>query len=153
MIGAGTGVAPFVGFLGQRQFVSKRSTVPAGECWLFYGCRHSRRDYIYERELKQYQSDKVLTQLCVCFSRESVDEKSPKYVQNLIQNHSTALYRLIDVRKAIVYVCGDLKGMATDVFNALVSVVETAGKQSRENAVKYVRELQSEKRYLQDIWT
>ncbi|CAG2111764.1 unnamed protein product [Medioppia subpectinata] len=155
MVGAGTGVAPYVGFLQQRQLMARRSSVPAGECWLFYGCRHSRVDYIFADELQQFRTDRVLTQLNVCFSRECPvdDPTAPKYVQHLIAKHSSPVFKLIDSRKAVVYVCGDLKGMSTDVFNAMVAVVETSGKRSREDAVKYIRELQSEKRYLQDIWT
>lgn len=46
MIGTGTGVAPYVGFLEQRRLVSRRSPVPSGECWLLYGCRYSGKDDI-----------------------------------------------------------------------------------------------------------
>ncbi|XP_054160971.1 methionine synthase reductase-like [Oppia nitens] len=169
MIGSGTGVAPFVGFLEQRQLVGRtqRSAIPSGECWLLYGCRYRRKDYIYGDQLKQFVDDRVLTQLCVCFSRDVTpttitdggngggggDEESPKYVQNLIQKYGQSLYKLIDTKRAIVYVCGDLKGMSIDVYNAFVAIVEQNGHKSREDSVKYVRQLQSDRRYLQDIWT
>ena len=48
MIGPGTGVAPFVGFLKHRSAL--RETTPdrvLGDTWLFYGCRHKDRDYLY----------------------------------------------------------------------------------------------------------
>ena len=153
MVGPGTGVAPFLGFLEQRKLMASKGSVPLGESWLFYGCRHSALDFIYEKQLKEFLSEKVLNQLFVCFSRQSKDESIPKYVQHLILKESKAVYRLIDGEKAVVYVCGDIKSMSSDIFNAFVKVIEECGQQSRENAVKYMREMQSDKRYLQDIWS
>jgi methionine synthase reductase len=152
LIGPGTGVAPFIGFLEQRKIMKTRSVLPIGETWLFYGCRHSKLDYIYEEELKQFLSDNILTQLCICFSREITDELSPKYVQDLMLINSKSIYKLIDSKKAMVYVCGDMKMMSINVFNAFVRIVEECGQQNHENAVKYVRDMQSNKRYLQDVW-
>lgn len=48
LIGPGTGVAPFIGFLDHR--AAQRETQPDdqfGEVWLFYGCRHKDRDYLF----------------------------------------------------------------------------------------------------------
>ena len=153
MIGPGTGVAPFLGFLQYRQQMSALGQEVSGEWWLFYGCRDPQIDYIYENELNQFLANKVLTKLCLCFSRESDSESAPKHVDKLILKEAKQIYRLIDKQRAVVYVCGDIKGMSTDVFNAFVKLVEECGKESRENAVKYVRDMQSDKRYLLDIWS
>jgi methionine synthase reductase len=48
LIGPGTGVAPFIGFLDHR--CSERQTLTDtefGEVWMFYGCRHQDRDYLF----------------------------------------------------------------------------------------------------------
>ena len=49
MIGPGTGVAPFVGFCRHRDALKSRMEDPGnyGATWLFYGCRHRDRDYLY----------------------------------------------------------------------------------------------------------
>jgi len=49
MIGPGTGVAPFRGFLQERSRMlqEKASTSPA-QSWLFFGCRHQDADYIFK---------------------------------------------------------------------------------------------------------
>lgn len=39
MVGPGTGVAPFRGFVRERFFEAKKDT-RVGPTWLFYGCRH-----------------------------------------------------------------------------------------------------------------
>lgn len=50
MIGPGTGVSPFIGFLRHRKCLKYKmaDTEKYGETWLFYGCRHKDRDYIYK---------------------------------------------------------------------------------------------------------
>lgn len=49
MVGPGTGVAPFIGFLRNRQVLKSDLSDQElyGNTWLFYGCRHENRDYIY----------------------------------------------------------------------------------------------------------
>ena len=46
MIGPGTGVAPFIGFLDHRACLLKTG-VSLGPAWLFFGCRHKERDFLY----------------------------------------------------------------------------------------------------------
>ena len=48
MIGPGTGVAPFIGFLQHREKQQEtRENGSIGKSWLFFGCRHPDKDYIY----------------------------------------------------------------------------------------------------------
>lgn len=153
MVGPGTGVAPFVGFLEYRQLMANRGHPMSAQWWLFYGCRDSRLDYIYQEQLNQFLVDKVLTKLCLCFSRQSGDDSEVKHVDQLIVKEGQRVFELISKHKAVVYVCGDIKGMSSDVFSAFVKVVEQYGQQSRESAVKYLRDMQTDKRYLLDIWS
>jgi methionine synthase reductase len=51
MIGPGTGVAPFIGFL-EHLYLSSKSIdgfdVNNLNTWLFYGCRHRQHDFLFE---------------------------------------------------------------------------------------------------------
>ncbi|XP_051910398.1 methionine synthase reductase isoform X2 [Hippocampus zosterae] len=48
MVGPGTGVAPFIGFLQQREKERQQNPdAPFGETWLFFGCRYRDRDYLF----------------------------------------------------------------------------------------------------------
>jgi NADPH-ferrihemoprotein reductase len=51
MVGPGTGVAPFRGFVRERSFQA-RLGAKIGKTMLFYGCRGSNEDYLYEDEWK-----------------------------------------------------------------------------------------------------
>jgi len=152
LIGPGTGVAPFIGFLAHREEQLKLNpTDTFGPIWLFFGCRTKDKDYLYKTELEKWHSSGVLTRLLVCFSRESVAPQ-PKYVQDLICQHETQVAKLIS-KGAVIYVCGDEKNMAKDVMKAVTNAIQNVHNVSTEEATKTVFQLQKDKRYLQDIWT
>ena len=49
MIGPGTGVGPFIGFLQEREVRLEKGgeDSPVGETWLLFGCRHEERDFLF----------------------------------------------------------------------------------------------------------
>lgn len=60
MIGPGTGVAPFRGFV-QERLGMKREGKPIGETILFFGCRKKAEDFLYEDEFKEAINEGLLT--------------------------------------------------------------------------------------------
>ena len=50
LIGAGTGVAPFMGFLQERA-EQKHQNIDVGQVLIFFGCRHPKQDYIYQERV------------------------------------------------------------------------------------------------------
>ncbi|XP_030625265.1 methionine synthase reductase isoform X2 [Chanos chanos] len=155
MVGPGTGVAPFIGFLQQREKELEENQEAAfGETWLFFGCRHKDREFLFREELERFVGKGILTHLKVCFSRDVSEESepSPRYVQHNLLLHSKHIANILLKEKGYFYVCGDAKNMAKDVNDALVEIIGTELQMDKLESMKTVADLREEKRYLQDIW-
>lgn len=149
MIGPGTGIAPFMGFLEERAQISSLGTL-VGTMILYTGCRHKLEDYIYQDQLENYLKVGVLSDLKVAFSR---DQANKIYVQHRMWEDRTHLGELVVDRGAIIYVCGDAKRMARDVHRIIIQIVKDYRKCDDEVASTLVKELRKGGRYLEDVWT
>jgi sulfite reductase (NADPH) flavoprotein alpha-component len=143
MVGPGTGVAPFRGFLHER-----RATGAQGRNWLFFGEQRAATDFYYREELEAMLADGHLTRLSTAFSRDQADKV---YVQHRMLEQAAELWAWLQ-GGAHFYVCGDASRMAKDVDAALHAVAETAGGLSKEAAAEYIQELKTEKRYQRDVY-
>ncbi|XP_061172476.1 methionine synthase reductase-like [Saccostrea echinata] len=156
LIGPGTGVAPFVGFLQHREIQKSHSEFEDqvfGEIFLFFGCRNQSQDFLFREELKRLQEVHVLTKLFVSFSRENQSTEGPKYVQDNILKNAEQVLDLIENKSAVIYVCGDAKNMAKDVNQTFMTILQENKGLSESEARSYVTKLRLEKRYLEDVWT
>ena len=72
MVGPGTGVAPFRGFIQERA-LQKEQGKPVGQTHLYFGCRNKDKDFIYREEMEKYVEDGVLT-LHTAFSRDQPEK-------------------------------------------------------------------------------
>ena len=143
MIGPGTGVAPF------RAFVEERAERNAqGRNWLFFGDRNFSSDFLYQLEWQKHLRQGALHRLDVAFSR---DQEYKFYVQDRIRERAAEVYEWIE-NGAVVYVCGDAKRMAGDVNEALIDVVTTQARVSRDDATQRIRELRRDGRYRRDVY-
>jgi sulfite reductase (NADPH) flavoprotein alpha-component len=143
MVGPGTGVAPFRAFLEER-----RAVAATGKNWLFFGDQKSLCDFLYREELEAMKQDGLLTRLDTAFSR---DQPRKIYVQDRMMENAGEIWSWLQ-EGGYFYVCGDAKRMAKDVDTALHKIAETSGQLSTEQAVDYVKQLKSEKRYLRDVY-
>jgi cytochrome P450/NADPH-cytochrome P450 reductase len=147
MVGPGTGVAPFRGFLQERAAL-KQQGVPIGESLRFFGCRDPQQDFLYEDELQAFEAAGV-TQLHTAFSREPGKPKT--YVQQAIQEQSEEVWRLIQ-QAAVIFGCGDASRMAPDVRKAFAGVFQQRTGASEADAQAWLTGLMANHRYLEDIW-
>ncbi len=143
MVGPGTGIAPFRAFIEERRAVGS-----TGKNWLFFGDRSSKTDYLYGEEWEKYRSDGLLTELDLAWSR---DQAEKEYVQHKMLTKGRELFAWLQ-DGAYFYVCGDASRMAKDVDLALRQIAATEGSMSEEDAAKWVKSLQKEKRYLKDVY-
>jgi cytochrome P450/NADPH-cytochrome P450 reductase len=146
MIGPGTGVAPFRGFVQERrQRQSAGETL--GQAMLFFGCRHPEQDFLYEEELKAADKDNIID-LHVAFSRLNTERV---YVQDLLRREGQKIWELLEAG-AVIYVCGDGAAMEPDVKRALASLYAEEKDTNLEAGEVWMDELAKEGRYVLDVW-
>ncbi|TQR97385.1 bifunctional cytochrome P450/NADPH--P450 reductase [Paenibacillus ottowii] len=148
MVGPGTGVAPFRGFLQTRHALKERGE-QLGEAHLYFGCRNPKLDYLYKQELQAWEQEGIVT-LHTAFSR--LHDQPKRYVQHVMKEDADTLIHLLD-KGAHLYVCGDGSRMAPDVENTLCAAYAEAHHTSKEEAQQWLDRLQQEQRYAKDVWT
>ena len=143
MVGAGTGIAPYRAFVQHREQAEKQ-----GKSWLVFGNRNFESEFLYQTDWHQFLKSGALSKMDVAFSR---DGEKRVYVQHKLQENGAEVYRWLE-DGAHFYICGDMKKMATDVQSTLISIIESQGKLSKEDALKYVNKMQKEKRLQLDVY-
>lgn len=143
MIGPGTGVAPYRGFLEHRYQKSS-----PGKNWLIFGERHRSFDYYYQSFFENLE-EKGFLRLSTAFSR---DQKEKHYVQHSLKKHQKEVWDWIDRQGATLYICGDKRAMAKQVVATLQEIAEEQGSMTPERAKAYMKLLRMEKRLLLDVY-
>lgn len=143
MIGPGTGIAPFRGFLHDRRADGAR-----GRNWLFFGEQHAASDFYYREELTALHEDGFLTRLDLAFSR---DQRQKIYVQDRMVEHGLELWRWLQ-DGAHLYVCGDASRMAKDVDDTITAIAQRHGGLSADAAAEFKKSLVAQKRYVRDVY-
>jgi sulfite reductase (NADPH) flavoprotein alpha-component len=143
MVGPGTGIAPFLAFLQQRDADKSK-----GKNWLFFGDQRKDCDFLYEEQLELWRDSGLLTRLDLAFSRDSAEKV---YVQHRMKENGAELYAWLE-SGAYFFVCGDASRMAVDVDRALQEVIAKHGNRTLEEAKDYVSKLSQQKRYVRDVY-
>lgn len=142
MIGPGTGIAPFMGFLQRRVAENARM----GDI-MFTGFR-TRKEYLYGEQLEQWARDGYV-ELHVAFSREGAQKH---YVQHDLEKHADKVWDLIEQRKANLYICGDANHMEKDVIATLIRIIKAKKGVDDKNAQAVVDKMTSSKQLQKDVW-
>ncbi|MEV0249159.1 bifunctional nitrate reductase/sulfite reductase flavoprotein subunit alpha [Nocardia sp. NPDC050712] len=143
MVGPGTGIAPFRGFLHER-----RALGATGRNWLFFGEQHAAQNFYYRAELEDMFRSGFLTRLDLAFSR---DQRERIYVQHRMIEHGAELWSWLR-DGGHFYVCGDAARMAKDVDDTLLAIARIHGKLDEDAALAFRKQLIAEKRYVRDVY-
>lgn len=148
MVGPGTGLAPFRGFLQERAHARAQGKEVALNV-LYFGCRHKDQDYIYQEELEEYEKNGDV-KLNIAFSR---DQAQKVYVTHLLEKDLDQLWDIIGNQNGHFYICGDAKNMAVDVRNIVLRAIQEKGGRTESDAVQFLKKLESMKKYSADVWS
>lgn len=161
MIGPGTGIAPFLSFLQQIYELNVASDgIINVERELYFGCRRLDVDCFCRDEIEFYKREKILSHLEICESqpKDGQSNRRPKYVQDALQLRGKQIVECL-TRKVSeneqplrVYVCGDAKGMAKDVWAAFIKIIVEHSGKTEEDAKQFMEDLKNQDRYLEDVW-
>jgi sulfite reductase alpha subunit-like flavoprotein len=156
MVGAGTGISPYFGFLEHRlalkhqhvhQQHEQQQQQEFGKAVLIHGCR-SEADFPYKEKLEAALSEGVLTELWPAYSR--IPGVKPIYVQHIIAE-SPVLWKYLHDEGAVMYSCGDIK-IGLCVRAACEELAKLYGGLDELQAKAWLQRLSSSGRLLHDEW-
>nr|XP_006640988.2 PREDICTED: nitric oxide synthase, inducible [Lepisosteus oculatus] len=150
LVGPGTGIAPFRSFWQQRLHDLETRGVRAAPMTLVFGCRQSNTDHLYRKETLELKRRGILKDAITAYSRQPGQPKV--YVQDVLRDRlSEEVVRVLHQQQGHIYICGDVR-MARDVEETLAQILAHKLGMSLEQAVNYLSQLKTEKRYHEDIF-
>ena len=147
MVGAGTGLAPFRGFLQERA-AQQAQGAPVAQSLLFFGCRSRESDLLYADELRDYE-DRGLVRVENAFSRAT--DTRCRYVQDAMLDCADEVWDALR-HDAAVFVCGNAGTMAPGVRAALTQVFQDKTSTGEADAQAWLTGLRTANRFVEDIW-
>ena len=147
MVGAGTGLAPFRGFLQERAALRERG-VPVATSLLFFGCRRSDLDLLYADELAAFEAQGIV-RTETCLSAEPGAER--RYVQQGMLDRADEVWDLLQ-HEAVVLVCGNASTIAPGVRASLTTIFRDRTGAGESDADAWLAGLRAGGRLVEDIW-
>ncbi|CAL5873524.1 uncharacterized protein PFLUO_LOCUS7804 [Penicillium psychrofluorescens] len=138
MIAAGSGIAPFRGFVQERMALSRRGE-SVGRMILFYGSR-SKEDCLYSDVWSEAENMGIMETHFV-FSAQMVDGRKI-YVQHKLLEHAEIAREVIGNGNGSIYICG-----SADMANAVKTSLRILLCDSED-----IEQLKGSKRLQEDIW-
>lgn len=122
MFAAGTGMAPFRGFIEQRAVqLEANSNTQLAPAYLFFGCRHSDRDRLYAREMDAWEKLGVV-KIYYAFSQESEKSAGCKHIADRMMEEMDIISEAWQAG-ARFYTCGS-RAVAMSVKDAARKIVD-----------------------------
>jgi cytochrome P450 / NADPH-cytochrome P450 reductase len=150
LVSAGTGVAPFYGFLGDR-LAAQRAGAPVEPALCFFGVRDPEVDYIFRDQFEAAEAVGIV-QMRPAFSRAPQD--GVRYVQDRIAADADDVWDLLGdpTKDAHVYVCGDGAKMAPAVRGSFLDIYRARTGADDGQARDWLNGLVESDHYVEDVW-
>jgi len=142
MIGAGTGIAPFISFMKERNAVKSNA-----KNWLIFGEKYREHDFLYQEELESFVKAGILNKMDLAFSRDGAKKV---YVQDILSLQGKEIYQWLE-NGAHLYICGSI-AMGRSILNNLLLLVQEEARCSKEHASNYIEDLKQTSRLHEDLY-
>lgn len=143
MAGMGTGMAPFRGFIEERNAFRKRTGQNIGHMRLYFGARHKHGEFLYQNEMESYAAQGWLTLRCA-WSR---DQAKKIYVQMLIEQDGPEIWEALRPEaNGSFYICGPIAPY-DDIKAAIIKVFEANG-----SGASYLEEMEANGRFASEVY-
>ncbi|KAJ1303594.1 hypothetical protein OPQ81_011777 [Rhizoctonia solani] len=147
MFAAGSGIAPFRGFI-QERVVQSQAGRKVAKSVLFYGCRNPEADYLYgDAELKEW-AELGVVDVRPAFSRLPERSGGNKYVQDRVWTDRSVLKEAFD-NGAKFYTCGG-SNVALGIRDVCIRIL-AEDKSDKSEAEEFFQQIQNE-RYATDVF-
>jgi cytochrome P450/NADPH-cytochrome P450 reductase len=151
MVCAGTGLAPMRGFIQERATIKKARNATLGPAILYFGCRHHEKDFIYSDELKQWESDGVVS-VRPCFSKIGPAGESKQYVPDRMWEDREELAELFGKENGKIFICGSASKLAKSTAEVCKKIWLERHQQSSEDDAQAWLDRVKEDRYVSDVF-
>lgn len=150
LVSAGTGVAPFCGFLGDR-LAAKDAGAPFAPALCFFGVRDPDVDYIF-RDLFEEGERLGIVRMRPAFSRAPQD--GVRYVQDRIAADADEVWALLGdpATDTHVFICGDGARMAPAVRDSFRGIYRDRTGADEDTAKAWLEALVASDHYVEDVW-
>ena len=127
MVGPGTGVVPFIGFMQERTEARKADDKCAlGDAHLYFGCREQNTDFIYRDMMADMKDTSIIQSLNVAISRPTEEGAVKQYVQNLLEKNTDLIKKTLQEQNGEFFICGATK-MGKAVEDLLKKILGVPG--------------------------
>jgi sulfite reductase (NADPH) flavoprotein alpha-component len=130
-IGNGTGIA------GLLSLLHTRVRHDYDQNWLIFGERQQAHDFFFKETIEAWQNMGILRKLDLAFSR---DQAEKVYVHHKLRENEQELKKWVS-NGAVIYICGSIQGMASDVDQALHEILGDAQMDLLRQEGRYKRDV------------
>lgn len=123
LVSAGCGIAPFPGFVAERELARKRGE-EVGPVWFVFGNNRRAGDFLHGEQLERWHREGLIERLDTAFF---LDEGDGRFAQHRLAEAGDRLVEWMERRNARLYVCGRASTLGVGVDKTLREILVAQG--------------------------
>lgn len=153
LVAAGTGIAPFRGFLQERAQMAQISNQEIGPVLLLFGCRNPDQDYLYKSEIEALAAGPLKGKLEIVTAFSRIPGQKKCYVQDRLAEKEIKerIVQMLDEDEGNLYFCGSTT-MAKTAGKVLVHAIQEAKSLNADDSKAWMDNMKRSKRWQEDVW-